>query len=424
MPKKTKSEGEGLHKVEVFRSDGPNGYHFSMKYNFPAWENKIVYDDGPKYVGHKLLWKECAHTRTYEQPNPNTLLIAENADGRYRSCWWAPTPRSTDIPSGMPSSVPNPDDAINHCVFQIMEDIDLNCNDSVLCYSGLLQAIPLVGGALKGVSLLNQAARRLRHSMRRKPFTTVVRSLISADFIDRFVVRPTLDDINKFIHANNYVINVCNTAAYRTGSMATSFEAKSKTSSYMKSNDIESGAIYDPSSVHFFGRDTFECSTEVKTKVLCKVNYNTAAIDPGKLWMARTGMSKPLESLWDLIPFSFVIDYVTRAGDFITGFSNALVDQDALTGRIGHVFDAWAMVKTFRGCTRKYGDSEYRLAGKELFANYGSAWCGTKGFWRTRVPFGFLTGTLLAPDRKFFHCDLTTVRKRTLAELLIQAKLR
>jgi hypothetical protein len=299
----------------------------------------------------------------------------------------------------------------------IWDQVDLNTGDSVLIYSGILQSIPLLGGALKGVSILNRAARRLKKDLRRKPFTTVVKSLIQADFINRFVVKPTIDDMQKFADSFDYVLRVIKTAHERNAELQTAFETEV--------TNVVSRSSYDQDYGYAFcrlrGTTIYESKASAKLKVIAKVTYDTDVINPLKIWAKRVGLSKPLDSAWDMVPFSFVLDYFVRAGDFLSYVGDKLADDDGLKGRIAGVFDAWLMQ------TRT---TEYKFS--YTASPYSSYWCdftcdnepiisSAGEFTRTRVPIMSASSFW---DNGVVSVNLSSTRKRTLAELFVQSKLK
>lgn len=385
----------------------------STSYGFGTWKDRIEYDDGPKYTGDRHInWKSCSHI--WNTP-PS------------RMSWTCSFPPSWHEPvhsyewdarlGGSPSySVPSIDylPKLQELWDQFYDQLDLNCSDGVLLYSGILQAVPLVGGALKGVSLLNRAARNLAKSFRRKPFTTVVKSLIQADFIDRFVISPTLDDMRKFADASDYVLRVLNTAQTRNSELYTALQQEIGTTVKSSSGSWNGaqGAVQ--------WRIAYEHKSEARAKlaVLARVTYDQSAISPIKLWAARTGLSRPLDSVWDLIPFSFVIDYFTRAGDFISHVGDALSDQDALRPTCCVVTDAWIM-NTLRATSRAKGDGRPQGHVALYVPSSLEAEVSSGIFTRSRVPIMSESGFW---DRGgFIQPNLSTVRARTLAELYIQS---
>lgn len=304
----------------------------------------------------------------------------------------------------------------------IWDQLDLNCHDSVLLYSGILQAIPLLGGCFKFASVMNSLGKKITRGLRKQPFTTVLKSAISLDFIDRFVVSPTIDDAQKFINAHNYVINVLNSAYERSGQLPVAYRMSQKDmrSTTTRTSSTVRGWGSGFSGVRFEGLQTREAGFQTDIAVLASAAYNTSAISPLKLWAARCGVTKPLDSAWDLVPFSFVIDYFSRAGEFIAGAGAKLSDQDALRGRLQKVYGCWSMRTTIQRETFT-ADSAFSLDNSPIVSFVpGTSSARTGSF--IRSPLNPLTEP--EDPKGFFRLDLSPTRVRTLGELFIQAKMR
>jgi hypothetical protein len=300
----------------------------------------------------------------------------------------------------------------------IWDQVDLNTGDSVLLYSGILQSIPLLGGALKGASILNRAARRLKKDLRRRPFTTVVKSLIQADFINRFVVKPTIDDMQKFADSFDYVLRVIQTAHERNAELSTAFEAES--SRLLRRDSYDKDYWYG--FCRLLGTTITENKVSAKLKVIAKVTYDTDVINPLKIWAKRVGLSKPLDSAWDLVPFSFVIDYFARAGDFLSYVGDKLADDDGLKGRVAAVYDAWLMesrvTETKFSYTARPTVADYWL---DFYCDNAPIITSAGVFTRKRVPIMSASSFW---DNGVVSVNLSSTRKRTLAELFVQSKLK
>ena len=298
------------------------------------------------------------------------------------------------------------------------DQINLNTSDGVLLYSGILQSIPLLGGALKGVSVLNRAARRLKKGMLNAPFTTVVKTMISYDFIERFVVKPTIDDMQKFADSFDYVLRVINTARSRNAELATAFETEATN---VVSRSIQESGPYSYGFCRVRSSSVEEHVATRKLKILAKVTYDQDVISPFKLWAARAGLSRPLDSVWDLVPFSFVIDYFFRAGDFLSSVSDKFSDQDALKGRVSVLHDAWLMEKL-----------QVTHKSKLQLSPYSSYWVdfrssdpeieSSRGVF-TRAPVDIMSESGFWDRGGFVSPSLSNTRIRTLFELALQAKL-
>lgn len=375
----------------------------------PGSQDKIEYDGGPKTAGSHYCWKRCNHIWSgSDLPGP----FLSFRSGAYTTKTWLAAP---DPPSTKPPEVSQ--EMLEEGCRKLQDQVDLNCNDGVLLYSGILQAVPLVGGALRFNSLMRNLVSSLKRDMLRKPFTTVIKSAISLDFIDRFVVKPTIDDARKFLDASNYCLRVINTAYERNAAFGgTALESSVSHVDEMSKSQFDAAG--------FRGDYVVERSATAKVFCLADVAYNTDSIDPIKLWARRVGLTTPLESAWDLVPFSFVVDYFTRAGDFISELSNSVTSQAGLRGRVLNVRGLWACTEAKSVATYDAKDHGAKGSGfSDVQFTGGKVRAGVKTFSRFPLPASMVMSSLLAPERGLIHCDLSTRRAGTLAELFIQAKL-
>jgi hypothetical protein len=313
----------------------------------------------------------------------------------------------------------------------ILDQINLNSGESVLLYSGVLQAVPLVGAAFKFTSILNRAARKLSKSFRRKPFTTVVKSLIALDFVDRFVISPTIDDARKFMDATNYVLRKLETARERSTHV---FALESGVKTVLEKSEVTRYMYQGGYSGTIRVRQTTERYIEDKAFALCEGTYDMTGDAPLKLWAHRVGLTRPLDSAWDLVPFSFVIDYFTRAGDFISALSDEMSSVNGLSGSMVKIRDLWG---THRTVARVISEplqwtsepslfwNDNRIAGPSFtddpVVTYES---GTFDRFRITNQWSVLS-SLQRKVSDYISVTLnpSSKQKRTIAELIIQAKL-
>jgi hypothetical protein len=266
---------------------------------------------------------------------------------------------------------------------------------------------------------MNRAARRFSKEFRKRPFTTVVKAAITGDFIDRFVVGPTIDDARRFLDASNYVVRVMNTA-YERNAMPVALQGET---SHTLSSSTSSGTGYgNPWPTYDVKR---MASVSTKAYLLLEAHYDTNAIDPIKLWADRCGITRPLDSVWDLVPFSFVVDYFTRAGDFISGLSDRMAGQEGLKGRIGTILGCWwlASAKAEDKYTITGGGAQGNYAANPLTVTPGEVTIASSTFSRSRVHNPGSIMSSIEDKNSLFHVNLSPTRIRTIAELIIQAKL-
>jgi hypothetical protein len=382
-----------------------------------AFSARIEYDPGSQYHDGRLNWKKCSQRVVADRQWTQGSASAEAWNNQSYS-WRFPGPSK---PSGPLPLVT--DSMRDEATQKVVSQFDLNTSDGVLLYSGILQAVPLVGGALRFVSIMNKVARKLSRNLRRQPFSTVVKTAISLDFIDRFVVSPTIDDARKFLNAHNYVVNVMNTLQSRNQEpVALSSVVRNVEDGWEQPFTQKDTSLGNCIAT---GLERFSRSASVKLCTLCKLDYNLSAVDPVKLWAARTGITRPLDSVWDLVPFSFVVDYFTRAGDFISALSDEMSSQDGLRARLGKIYGQWRCESQNNWVTRTFQSSEPYFWTPKSFQPLGleRVSAGERTFTRYPLDQHELNYGLLSFDSDLIHWNLTNRRAGTLAELFIQAKL-
>lgn len=393
----------------------------------------ITYATGPKYTHGitSLNWKTCQHSGTSKVSGRYCSYAGfqPNVYGRYR--WWDST---VTYPGSLNDytpryRIPDIDPQLEQTLIdEIFANIDLNCSESVMCYSAVLQAIPLVGSAVKIGSILNAIGRDLKRSWRRKPFTTVIKSLISADFINRFVVQTTIQDMHMVANATNYVLDTIKQAIARNGEEYTVLEA-TKTLKDEKESTPE--YFYPPAGTPLLSQlpITVSYGTDVTMKVkwIAKLRYNTDIIDPVKLWAARVGLTKPLESFWDMVPFSFVVDYFLRTGEFLSELSNEMSSQDGLRGLVCSMGRPWKMTKA-ASYSLVTNEALYRsridtMDGRETFLNVFSGRSRRETFSFTREPIYDWDQSTFWNRGGLWAPQLSSTRVRTMGQLWLQAKI-
>lgn len=404
-----------------------SGTHYAQTSQFANGENKIDYSTDRTKIG-KWPWQRCVHT------------CKDNWDGKFAvdfSCTAQNSSQSDTLvfknkeAYSVPPERLGADPGWNASVMQgIMSQLDLNKGESCLMYANVIQALPFLGGALKMTSILNQAAKRLSKSFRRKPFTTVVKSLISLDFVDRFVISPTIDDARKFATACNYVRNKLDTAEERNSHR---FALESELESVFKDKEstFSIGQKSFGNGWSGIGHHRYRTRSVDKAFMLLEATYSTDALTPFRLWANRTGFTRPLDSVWDLVPFSFVIDYFFRTGDFISALSDEMSTDEGLRGTITKIHGCWgshlyeSSVETWADGISFAGGSRYpRILSRECLTNKTFVRTSTYKRFPVPDPWPYL---LSLEERLNEYLTVTVIpsstRLRTIAELIIQAKL-
>lgn len=407
MQTTTKSRVIPPHQIVLWRRT-PGTYDYRT--TIPGYSESISYQLGPMFDNGHCNWKPCTHDTTNKISGPVGNWSFN--EGRWHM-------EGTNLPIQSFSHSAPIANFDGNVLSGIWDQLDLNCRDGVLLYSGILQAVPLLGGALRFNRIMRDLARRLKKDFLKKPFTTVLKSAISLDFIDRFVVSPTIDDARKFADATDYVLRVINTAQNRT--MAPFALSAESTTTFADRSRSGTSTIPGMSIMYDWTERTRSYST-TKMFALIEGRYSLAAIDPIKLWAARVGLTRPLESAWDLVPFSFVVDYFTRAGDFVSRLSDEMSDQDGLRAVVSKIHGLWYTLKN--SYSVECDCSPVYYPGVHIHGIGGKARAETTHFERAPVPDAW-SRVLSLPTSigEFVNIDVGVTRGRTLAELFIQAKL-
>lgn len=406
-----------------------SGQRESVGYtSYKSGASTIDYDDGGRLPSGHWPWKRCVHTCTNAftgEAFKSHLRMENRTRGYFQDYVMTGKPSSPYI--SRPSSLPtNPWDSST--ANALLSQIDLNTGESTLLYSGILQAVPIVGSVFKLTSILNKAVRKFGKSFRQQPFTTVVKTLISADFIDRFVISPTIDDARRFMDATNYVLRTLETARQRNASRF-ALQASSSMTHRHAERTVTQSSVSGVGGYNLL--ETLDVQTVSKAFILLEAKYDVGGLSPIKLWARRVGLTRPLDSVWDLVPFSFVIDYFTRAGDFISHLSDEMSSVDGLKGVITKVHDMWGSVEN-RVQTQWTSQLNYRPSVPSGYVRTIDEFEPLKRtmkssrYERFRIPdpYGYLLQLQEKPEKWLsLNLELSSTRKRTIAELIIQAKL-
>lgn len=393
----------------------------------------IAYQAGPKYCRSRyttLNWKECTHQYVgkrsgrlspYRVETPN-WWNGGPSEWRYKvetySNGYLPRYRFTG------ASIPSINqEMVQDMCDEIFDNIDLNVHDSVMCYSAVLQALPMLGGVFKVNRVLRKISEHVTRRMRRKPFTTVVKDMISADFLNRFVIQTTLKDMHDVASAMDVVVSHFATAAQRNMQDWTVLESSKTISQDYGERDTGSNKIESGTGTYVFAPYTARGRTQVQYKIksLAKLRYNTDIVSPLKVWFDALGVTKPLESAWDLLPFSFVADYFFRTGDIVDHISDQMASSDGLSGQILEQGPVWCMTNASVDMVYHADAIELTSAGNKFNAQESDSVVSDGTFERHPLPSTMLRSFWNRSN--LIQSSVSTTKWRTIAQLLVQAKL-
>lgn len=426
MIAKTRSETNPIYR-KMWKSTrgGPvKSASYTLKINV---SESIEYDDGPKYVDFHSNWKRCSHMKNQVFSGTAATYDARRhfwsySDSATKIEQYCPVDTSLDFNPAFIAGVNN--HVTNQAVALLQDKFDLNCKDRVLAYSYALDLIPLLGPFLKASSVLNRigkwAAKRGR-AYRRRPFTTVVTDAMRADLINRFVVQTTIAETRLILT----VFERCQRAweqAHQRNQGWTTLTAEAETSKIIQTGTSSCKSMADnllwPTLRWGFNRTIGVTS---KVHAVLKLEYDIAKADPVK-WIAQAlGITTPLESVWDKIPFSFVCDYFFRVGELISEVSHLDSSQDGLYGKVCDIALVWAASKSFDRVSTIDGTGEVLPYDTSMCTidnlSFGESHYQSSLFYRGPIDLSNSSG--FWDKGGFWNPRLSSTRKRTLLEMAL-----
>lgn len=153
----------------------------------------------------------------------------------------------------------------------------------------------------------------------RKPVTTVVKGIASANLFKNFVVEPLLADINGILTANQHLLKQIE-------------KLRSSKPIVVRAGSTEylgGTTVYDVTSNPFAHgwKTTVSGSRTVRAQAHVQYHWDALVKPPTKaeLWLDTLGVDQPIAAAWESIPFTWLVDYFVGIGDFLDQFDGRLV---------------------------------------------------------------------------------------------------
>lgn len=395
---------------------------YKVSWNFGS--RIISYEAGRRYNGSHCRWKRCSQVNLARPSGNCATTVYRDWAGKIRT-WICHVPGRNE-PYGINlTTVPMHNGAaLQAAVDNLHEKLDLNCNERVMSYSYVLDLIPLLGPFLKASSVLNKIGRwatTLGRDLKKRPFTTVLQEASKADLLNRFVVQTTIQDTKNILDVYDRCVRAF-TSAHRRNMEPTVLTG----TSFIGTTGNWFNAGYElPQNSQASGvvRCRRRQGTTAKVVSVMRLFYNTEQADPAR-WVAHAlGIDTPLESVWDKIPFSFVVDYFFRVGEFIDTIGERY-GQDALRAKVLDISECWAMLKTQNVYEWVPGSmpSMHPYHGTIISFKGAAGSCGSTRF--DRFPIALSDSSGFWDKGGFWSPRLSSVRKRTLLELYLTGRKR
>lgn len=385
----------------------------------------IKYDSGPKYNGSHCFWKRCSQITSSYPRGSCATTVYRRYDGAIRT-WVCKIPGRYEREGLSLSTVPAHDlTALQAAVDNLHEKLDLNCSDRVMSYSYALDLLPLFGAFLKASTVLNKIGRwaiSLGRNLKKRPFTTVIQEAAKADLLNRFVIQTTIQDTKNILDVYDRCVRAFS-AANRRNVEPTTLTGLSSTNVYGGWYKSYYDLPQNPGDASGMVQCRTNRGTTAKVIATMSLYYNTQQADPAR-WVAHAlGIDTPLESIWDKIPFSFVVDYFFRVGEFIDTIGDKF-GQDALRAKVLDVSECWAMLKTQNVVEWVPGNQPWMNWNYGTILSFAGSQgsCGSTRF--DRYPIALMDSSGFWDKGGFWSPSLSSVRKRTLLELYLTGRKR
>lgn len=247
-----------------------------------------------------------------------------------------------------------------------------------------------------------------------------------ADFIKRFVVDTTIADINMVNDVEKDVLKRLTTLQNRNLSNVLNYKVTKTIDSLYDSvtshgRVLQNAVMVSESPQQMITRHK---TSSLTLNVLAAVRYTEDPNLPAKLIAQRLGLTRPLESAWDLIPFSFVCDYFLKTGDFIHELSKQVDENDSAVAKIGSISGIWVHEKRSNRIVSNYSGT-YTVVEPSFGPPRSLAGqCGIESSSYNRYALGNLWDSGGFFDGQgLWNPRLSSTRSRNLVELFIQHKL-
>lgn len=136
---------------------------------------------------------------------------------------------------------------------------------------------------------------------------------ISALFLQySFAIAPTIDDYRKVVSMADKLKKNIDAWNAKAGKMVTYHIHLPTLQTTVKTDVGHAGAVWDRN------RDVQTRGVITATVVPRKITVSQSTIA-----IANLGFDKPLSALWEILPFSFIVDWFTDVGGFINSFETA-----------------------------------------------------------------------------------------------------
>lgn len=293
----------------------PNTYENTASYPVD-FTDKIDYEDGPQHINGHVKWKRCVHQGIQEIEGAcrisNWWVGNYSAKKRWNMRNLAGGTSSSSFRNGFMAQVAKvPPVDLTDLKEKFRTQLSGNLESNVLPITDLYQLFR------KGKLIKNLAdqGKVFRDLFRPKNVKDLVKKASSAHLAWKFGVVPFTRDVLNVLNIAQMVDAHLQKLRAKTNSasdswVVTSTQDSSKWESTEGRVGLYSGSIYY--------KDSYERYVGARLFFRARLTYNTSdAVRTSLLWDAA-GFRNIASTAWDLIPWSFLIDWFVSVSDFLS----------------------------------------------------------------------------------------------------------
>jgi hypothetical protein len=228
------------------------------------------------------------------------------------------------------------------------------------------------------LSVITEHFRGLRDGKNLKTYE-VLRRIAQGNLFVNFAVKPFINDLQRMMEVHAHVLKQMDRLR--------SPKPTTVKNSYVEIANVDTTSNLASPPNNYHGYTTMSVAKRTTT-AWARVQYNWGSSFKQPtlgVWADALGFNRPIEVLWELTPWSFLVDYFLDVGSFLSQFNGNFVEVPYTV-----LQDGWS-VKTERACTcTLYVDNgQYALLWRNLKQSTIEGKLSTTTYVRTPGPLDY-----------------------------------
>lgn len=383
-----------------------------------GWVNRIEYDDGYRYHPNGATnWKRCLHT--WNQSLKPSGLTGRFWDSTYlyetyEAEWLYPSWNTwgSYVRSGYGKVKPATDAEMLHEAEYALEG---RLNQTLLPITDLIQLVRKVDGLGSADALLTSLLAPFR--AKPKTWSDLVKKVSGADLARKFGIQTLMTTITDAIQYGKVIENHLRRLERIQNSQQRNFKV---TVNDVYKGSTQTGANFSGNWAETLVRADATVGGIASTSIHFRtsVRYDTSDALRTRLVWDALGLSNIFSTAWDLMPLSFVIDWVVRVQDFAARLDSYYFHTVPLE-RMTELQDVW-ITRTVKGYV-EFTNFTPRNVGRwrTVLTNKPDSWKLEMGRFE-RSPVDYTATRAWLPSLQVGGSNLTLAQNLTGLELMVQ----